>query len=644
MHSCLSIGCRLTKFLLVIALISCQIISLQAVAARPSDETLQMFEPLELVVPLPGGTPTSPSFNVTSTYVDLMPPTGATMRHAVFYTQPFTRTQNADGSEVLVASGVPHYAVRLTCAALGQHMYAQRAAPGSVLPPGAITGTFECTAPVSSGDGWAAVDAVHKQYFVLRNVSGTNAIKPFWLVGENVAWPGVWPYFNGSSRYSNGTGGTYMYDRMLPRLAAVGGNYIRMWACPSLTEEPSYDGEQGSFLDLGLGALVPYGSYNLEAAWRIDYIVELCRTLGIKINLVIFTTQETCEDGGTWCFWNQATWNSANGGPLLNASDLWTNTVAREELEQRWRYVVARWAYATSIFSWELANENDGAAGWGDSAADLQLALASVIIDADPYGHLVDNSFLGFNDRKNTPVSRMEDDPRIAFTAAHGYGDGDFAAAVWGMVTPRVAAHGKPAFLQEHGASWKGPLQHTLDSTGIGSHNAAWASAVGIGAGTGMSWWWNEVDTLNTYGRLQGAATFVNDAIGDRLLAYTWSTWNNQSSSTGCAGSNAGWTIGKDEAGVVRAVSFFAYNRNHTWEAQNRSAELNPINNCTIVLHALSLLADVPPSITWYDTETGKPSAATTTERLHANGDGDGDLIFNAPDFITDVAALALME
>ena len=477
------------------ALLAALLLLRAASASALADAPLPMFAPLELVVPLPGGAPAQPSFNVTSTWVELTSPTGSTTRHAVFYTQPFSRSQGAGGAEVLAAAGAPRYAVRLACAVLGRHAYAQRAAPGTALPPGALAGAFECVPPpaAASGDGWAAVDAAHGQYFVLRNVSGTGSTAPLWLVGENVGWPGVWPYFNGSSRFSNGTGGTFMYDRMLPRLAAVGGNYIRVWACPSLTAEPTYDGEQGSFLALGLGAFVPYGTYNLEAAWRLDYIVELCRALSIKINLVLFTTQESCDDGGTWCFWDQATWNAANGGPLANASALWTSPAARAELEQRWRYVVARWAYSTSIFSWELANENDGSAGWGEAAADMQLALASVIADADPYQHLIDNSFLGYSEG-DAAVRRMANDPRIAFTAAHGYGDGDFAAAVWGMVTPRVAAHGKPAFLQEHGASWKGPLQHVLDPTGIGSHNAAWASAVGIGAGTGMSWWWNEVD------------------------------------------------------------------------------------------------------------------------------------------------------
>jgi hypothetical protein len=88
----------------------------------------------------------------------------------------------------------------------------------------------------------------------------------------------------------------------------------------------------------------------------------------------------------------------------------------------------------------------------------------------------------------------------------------------------------------------------------------------------------------------------------------------------------------------VRAVSFFVYNKNHTWAAQNRSAELNSIAACATTLLGLSLPA--APSVTWFDTATGKPLAGGPLAALSA----DGDLVFDAPTFTTDAAALALME
>lgn len=40
---------------------------------------------------------------------------------------------------------------------------------------------------------------------------------------------------------------------------------------------------------------------------------------------------------------------------------------------QRWDYVLSRWAYSTSVFSWELANENDDWAGWGPAGVQVQV-------------------------------------------------------------------------------------------------------------------------------------------------------------------------------------------------------------------------------------------------------------------------------
>ncbi len=93
---------------------------------------------------------------------------------------------------------------------------------------------------------------------------------------------------------------------------------------------------------------------------------------------------------------------------------------------------------------------------------------------------MIDDSFGG----ADASYPSIEGSPLIAFTSAHAYGEGDYAAAVWAHVTPRVPAWGKPAFLQvrhktktdyccnaflgaqEFGASSAGPLEHELDPTG----------------------------------------------------------------------------------------------------------------------------------------------------------------------------------
>lgn len=99
---------------------------------------------------------------------------------------------------------------------------------------------------------------------------------------------------------------------------------------------------------------------------------------------------------------------------------------------------------------------------------------------------MVDDSFGG-----SATIVGFEDQPEVAFTSVHEYDWPDTAQLVWQACTPKVARLAKPSFVEEFGASWKGPLQHVLDPTGIGQHTGAWASLVGLAAGTAMQWWWN---------------------------------------------------------------------------------------------------------------------------------------------------------
>jgi hypothetical protein len=139
-------------------------------------------------------------YNSTSlgTYVNFTSPS-ATQHVLPFYYQPLNRSRDANGSEVLVAAGPHRFVVRFACSMVGLVAYQQyNIGPGGVPFPAGINGTLNCVPPLKP-DGFARVDEMHKQYFTL---DGVNA---FWLVGENMGWPGVWPYFNGSSQWSNGS-------------------------------------------------------------------------------------------------------------------------------------------------------------------------------------------------------------------------------------------------------------------------------------------------------------------------------------------------------------------------------------------------------------------------------------------------------
>ena len=620
------------------------------------------------------------------TWLEVTPPGGAPAVEVVpFFTAAFVRSMNAtSGAEILTPSGAaaPGFAARFAPRALGTHTFVQRflaTPPPPWLEP--VRGSFECVAAGAvAGDGFAHVDVRRGTFFTLDDKEA------FWLVGENMAWAGTWPYFNGSSAFSNGTGGTYAYDRWLPRLAAAGGNFIRLWLGPSLARQPTWDGELGTMLAMALmgsddGSAV-FGEYNLRAAWRVDYVVELCRRLGVKIALVLDAQQAFCKLPGTWCFWDESVYNVANNGPLADPAEYYTNSATLLELRQRWAYVVSRWGYATSIFTWELANENDDWPAWGPECIAQQAALASWLPTIDPNKHMVDNSFSG-----SRTIVGFEDQPQVAFTSVHEYDWPDTAQLVWKSATPKVAQLTKPSFVEEFGASWTGPLQHLLDPTGIGMHTGAWASLCGLAAGSAMQWWcacsrsqararrahaqnaifsglpWrrllppplparlitrlagNEVDSLNTYGALSGAAT-LSRALAPQLLALNWSTWS-ESAVSGLDG-GAGWILGLDAAtGSARLALFYVYGANYTWSAQNRSLPLNPVAGAAVTLKAVPLSSSSrSATAVCYDTVSGLPlGGGAPSAGCGATVDAaDSSVAITFPTFIRDAAAVVTFE
>jgi hypothetical protein len=560
-------------------------------------------------------------------------PSGRSYSALPFYTQDFSRSQDGSGAEVLSPAGAPYFAVRYAPSELGVHSYAQAfTAPTHAAP---LAGNFTAAGgPAVPGDGYAAV---RNRKFTLDNATA------FFLVGENMAWPGCWPYFNGSCAFDNATGSSFMYDRFLPKLAAVGGNWIRLWVGPSLVRDVAWAGEQGSFLPMALAAKVPFGEYNLEAAWRIEHVVGLCRALGVKISLVLESQQAVST--GQWGFWDAAIYNAANGGPLAGAEGhVFSNGATMAELRQRWLYVLSRWAFSTSIFSWELQNEAEDWPGGFDGGALAAAAEFSALIRAnDPYGHLIDNSFGGVAGREG-PEHAWEASPDASFTSVHQYNMPDVAAAVWSTVTQHVGALGKPCFLEEFGAKWQGPYQHQVDPAGVGMHTGAWASLVGLAAGTAMQWFWAETDALDTYHRLQGAAA-LSRALGKQLLAWQWSTWNGAGSGLSDGRASAGWSVAVDPAtGAVKGALAYVYNKNYTQYGCGNGCELQVIAGAQFALGGLpSPAPGAQPRAQLINTSSGEPldwQPARAGGRPRAPpAEGAGELFsLQLPPFSRDVA------
>ena len=97
--------------------------------------------------------------------------------------------------------------------------------------------------------------------------------------------------------------------------------------------------------------VIKLGKMNLDNSWRLDRVIEIAENLGIYQLLCL--TNQTNFNGG----WKTNVFNKANGGILDSPREYFTSDLAMKYLEKRFRYIVARWGYSTSVFSWNLWNE-----------------------------------------------------------------------------------------------------------------------------------------------------------------------------------------------------------------------------------------------------------------------------------------------
>ncbi|MCC6642236.1 MAG: DUF5060 domain-containing protein, partial [Deltaproteobacteria bacterium] len=185
---------------------------------------------------------------------------------------------------------------------------------------------------------------------------------PYVAIGENTAW------YDGR--------GTYAYDDWFAKLAAAGANYARIWM-PGWAFGLEWDAALGDY------------SIRLDRAWQLDRVLEAAERHGIYVMLCLqnhgaFSLEHDSE-------WTDNPYNAANGGPLAQPEEVFSDESARALFRRRLRYVVARWGWSPNVLAWELWNEVDlvpaspAMVGWHAEMARELRAL-------DPNDHLVSTS------------------------------------------------------------------------------------------------------------------------------------------------------------------------------------------------------------------------------------------------------------
>jgi len=453
-------------------------------SCRQSADAVGQYEKLELTVALPHtyANPFDPGeIDLTAR---LIAPSGKAFTLPGFYCQPHTRSRAADAAEVLLPEGEGIFAIRFAWGEIGRYRYEVTATDSS----GAHfvgSGAFQVIA--ADRPGYIRPFASSPYYFQ-RDSGGS-----YFPIGENMCWPAK--------------GGSYDYDLWMSKLAASGGNYLRLWLVNEWNklglERLSYAPDD----DRGLGR------YDQQAAWRIDRIIALAAEsdMGVLMCIESFNSLST----RIYPQWKVSPYNAANGGPCATPADFFTNREARRLFRQRLRYLVARWGYASSVLAWELWNEVDLVDDYSsETVAGWHQEMARYLRSIDPWTHPVTTSY-----------GRTEGDPQVDgipemdFVQSHSYGARDMAQTIasWGLSKRRQ--YRKPHYFGEFGADVYGKEEWT-NPTGIYLHNGLWAGMLSGAAGTPMTWWWDSfIDPADIYHVFAPVAAYAEDVdwVGEDL-------------------------------------------------------------------------------------------------------------------------------
>jgi len=262
------------------------------------------------------------------------------------------------------------------------------------------------------------------------------------------------------------------------KLAANGGNLVRIWSFPAGLGLEWSDKQDDTWRK---GTYYGLGKYSLDNAWLLDHVLEAAEKNGIKVILCLGTYGELKADKGMWNedLWKVNPYSTANGGPVENPDDFFTNLKARAFYRQRLRYTVSRWSYSPSILAWELWNEVKAPDYWVHE-------MAGELKDLDPAQHLVTTSY------GDTQVWK---DEFIDFATAHIYGDGassNLMERISKEAVLDISPGIMPVVISEWGIDFKKPDgEYDPDGAALNLKMGLWqAAASGCAAGA-MNWWWD---------------------------------------------------------------------------------------------------------------------------------------------------------
>ena len=312
--------------------------------------------------------------------------------------------------------------------------------------------------------------------------------------------------------------GTYQYDEYLTECQSAGIDWARVWMCPwwcGLEWRRDWPGYQGC------------GRYNLLNAWRMDYLLEAAAQRNIFYELCVTNHGQYSLYVDT--DWPNNPYNAKLGGPLVAASEFFTRADTQIALQNRLRYVVARYSHSPNIMAWGMLSENEWLEEYEPSisspvdkaAPNVEAwynSMTGFLKNLDPNRHLITTHFarpVRGSGILALPVLDYASSNAYSFFEELGGGTYDAAAALadyWAGSThgfKGFSVYGKPALVGEQGRHWLGGQYSTKEKLDSDLHAGLWGSVVQpIGGATGY-WWWLHLHFDKRYGDYKAVAAFM---------------------------------------------------------------------------------------------------------------------------------------
>ncbi len=472
--------------------------------------------------------------NVEGHFTD---PDGAEEVAYGFWYQDYARSRSGV-SEVLTPQGSAHWLVRYAPKKVGDYTcHVTVTDSGGTVQ----SETENFTVTSSDNKGFLGVSETNPHYFEHDNGEG------FFGIGLDICTD-LTP-----------TAETYQYDLYLDELEAHGANLFRFWFLNSEIESATPYGHWAwSLQDSQLGA-----DYDMEDAWRLDYLLDQSAEKGIYI---LVTTMDFSRFMAAE--WENDLHNSANGGPCDDPWDVWTDELPKQYYKRLLRYFAARWGYSTSVLAWEFWNEWHELE-WHTSQYNVTEGIAwhqemGAYLQSADLNHMVTTSMGSFDAYDG--LWNLED---MDFAQMHGYYYNQ-ARYPWDwwvhtagkdmfQFIPHFADnamhYGKPVLFGEFGITGAPGQQDELtiqDEDAVYLHNGMWSGLMYGLAGTPMAWRWHLFPSRPAWwDHFLGLSNFVDDISFNNSSFVTMGSGDDQLLNPGFEDGTTNWQLWPNDGALT---------------------------------------------------------------------------------------------